>query len=122
MHKLESLEAWTVSRALAINVYKLTLRKPLRSHFGLSEQLRRAALSVPANVAEGYGLGTRAQLIRHLRISLGSAYELRLHLDVATQVGLIPGAAGVGTMRECKHAIGLLVGLLKRLGSKVPAH
>ena len=122
MNRLESLEAWNVSYAVAIKVYRLTLREPLRTHFGLADQLRRAALSVPANVAEGYGLGTRAQLIRHLRISLGSAYELRLHLEVAAHVGLIPGAVGTETLRECSHAIGLLVGLLKRLGSRVPAH
>lgn len=122
MHRLESLEAWKVSRRLATDVYRLTLRQPLRTHFGLAEQIRRAGLSVPANVAEGYGLGTRAQLVRHLRISLGSAYELRLHLEVATELDLVPDGPGNEALDECKRAIGLVVGLLKCLGGKVPGH
>jgi len=70
MHKLSSLEAWTRGRELSRVAYRLTLHGQLARHFGLADQIRRAAASVPANIAEGYALATTPQFIRCLRIAL----------------------------------------------------
>jgi len=96
------------------------MESPLDRHFEFIDQIRRAALSVPANVAEGYALGTKPQLIRHLRIALGSAAELRTHVDVASKLVLIDAAKNKSVIAGCDRSIGLIVGLLRRLGARVP--
>jgi len=64
MHKLGSLEAWNRSRQLSRIAYRLTLDGKLAKHFGLADQIRRAAAAIPANIAEGYALATTPQFIR----------------------------------------------------------
>jgi four helix bundle protein len=120
MHKLYSLKAWTCARDVACRVYRLTLRAPLNRHFGLADQLRRSAISIPANIAEGYGLSTRLQLIRCLRIALGSAYELRCHLEIAHRVGLTKPDDYQAALPDCDMVIRLLIGLLKKFHASVP--
>src|SRR5207244_10015477 len=103
MRRLESLEAWRAARQLAVIAYRLTLEPPLSRHFSLADQIRRAAPSVPANVAEGYGLATRPQFVRCLRIALGSAMELRTHLEIVMDLSLysVMSVADVLT-RRCR--------------------
>jgi four helix bundle protein len=120
MSKLESLDAWKVSRALATSAYRLTLEEPLSRHFGLSDQIRRSAVSIPANIAEGYGLGTPPQLRRMLRIALGSAFELKCHLEIAVELKLVVGTSAMVTVSEADRVISLLIGLLKSVGNRTP--
>jgi len=88
MNKLASLEAWNRGRELSRVAYRLTLEGKLSRHFGLADQIRRAAAAVPANIAEGYALATTPQFIRCLRIALGSATELHTHLELAVEMDL----------------------------------
>jgi len=120
VRNLHSLESFNVGYRLALTVYRLTLRDPLARHFGLADQIRRAAISIPANVAEGYALGTRPQLIRHLRIALGSSAELGVHLDLAADLGLAERDDANKSRQDCTRLVALLIGLLKRLGAQVP--
>ena len=117
MKKLESLDVWKVGRKLSCAVYRLSGTPPLNRHFELRDQIRRAALSIPANLAEGYGLGTRRQLIRCTRIALGSAYELRTHLELAEELHLAPPSDGTEAIELCNRAVALLIGLLRGLES-----
>ena len=77
------LVAWQRGVDLTDVVYRLTSIFPDDERFGLVSQMRRAAVSVPANVAEGYGRGRRAEYIRHLEIARGSLFELQTHVEVA---------------------------------------
>ncbi len=120
MHQLRSLKAWTCARRVARSAYRLTMEPPLKHHFGLADQIRRAAASIPANIAEGYGLGTRPQLIRCLRTALAEAYELQWHIELATYVGLIDRHRARTQYQQGTQVIRLLIGLLKRLDSEVP--
>ncbi len=120
MHQLQSLEAWNTAREVSRCTYRLTLAPQMRRHYGLTDQIRRAAVSIPANIAEGYALGTTPQLIRTLRISLGSAAELHTHLELLSSIALVEGAEVERLMRDTSRLIGLLVGLLKKLGAKTP--
>ncbi len=118
MRQLESLDAWRTAQELAEAAYRLTMTSPLDRHFALIHQIRRAALSIPANMAEGYALSTTEQFIRCLRISLGSAAELRAHLDLVRRLKLAEGQATAQAIDLCTRAISLVVGLLRKLGQR----
>lgn len=119
MRALESLDVWTVGRELAVNASQLTFQPGLARHFALLDQIRRAALSVPANIAEGYALGTRPQLVRHLRIALGSTAELRSPLGIACRLELAPHEACMHAVGLCDRETALLAGFLRRLRAEV---
>jgi four helix bundle protein len=108
-----------------VAAYAITMSPPLSKHFALSDQIRRAAISVPANIAEGYALSTTVQFIRCLRISLGSAAELRSHLDVTKRMNLGDVSALDSSIVLNTRVIAILVGLLRKLskhvGTRVPS-
>jgi four helix bundle protein len=83
------LVAWQLGMDLTAAVYTLVKHLPDDERFGLRTQLTRAAGSVPANIAEGYGLMSKAQFRRHLLIANGSLKEVETHLEVATRVGYL---------------------------------
>jgi four helix bundle protein len=118
MRQLETLEAWKVARKVSADAYRLTLQTPLRRQFVLADQIRRAAVSVPANLAEGYALGTRAQLVRCLRIAYGSTAELSAHLQLTADLQLLESSQVRRVLEDCSRLTGLMVGLLKRYGAK----
>ena len=115
MHRFRALDVWRVARELSLTSYRATMESGFKGHYALADQIRRAAISIPANLAEGYGLGTRAQLTRCARMALGSAYELNVHLELAGELGLITGAAVIHLTHLTTRGISLLIGLLKGL-------
>jgi four helix bundle protein len=118
MRKLESLQAWQTGKALSRAAYGLTLVPPLSRHLGLADQIRRAAVSIPANIAEGYALGTTPQFLRFLKISLGSAKELATHLDLVGEFQLARVDATARAVKLADEEVALLVGLIKALGGR----
>ena len=118
MRKLDSLEAWNCGRQTSRSAYKLTLQPPLSRHFGLSDQIRRASASIPANIAEGYAMGTTPQFIRFLRIALGSATELATHLELAKDLELAARDRLEEAIQLCNREIGLLIGLVFSLARR----
>lgn len=84
------LRVWQRGMAVAEDVYRLTRSYPRDEQFGLTSQTRRAAVSVPANIAEGHGRGTRLSYASFLRIARGSLKELETHLLLAERVGIAP--------------------------------
>src|SRR5512145_822045 len=118
MRKLESLQAWQTGKALSRAAYKLTLKPPLSRHFGLADQIRRAAVSVPANIAEGYALGTTPQFVRFLKISLGSAKELATHLELVGDFRLAETDATSQASALADQEVALLVGLVRSLAGR----
>lgn len=118
MRKLESLQAWTNGRQLARDAYRLTLAAGLKPHYELVDQIRRAALAIPANIVEGYALATRPQFRRCLRIALGSAAELRTHLDLVADLELPGGEDVAGVRATCEREVALLIGLIRSLDTR----
>lgn len=90
MHKYRELHFWQKSKELAIVVYKCTEKFPKEERYGLSSQVRRSAVSIPSNIAEGAGRRSNKEFIRFLNISMGSLYELETQLDIAEEIGILP--------------------------------
>jgi len=89
MIRFEDLDVWQKGCELAISIYKLTSDGKLANDFGLRDQLRRSATSIPSNIAEGKERETVKELIRYLYISKGSAAELKTQLFIAFKVGYL---------------------------------
>ena len=115
MRKLGRLDAWRNAQELSYQAYLLTLSPQLSKHFALIDQIRRAALSVPANIAEGYSLGTTPQFLRGLKIALGSNTELYSHLVVLARLNLLPLDEVRAVIDLCTRVIAMTIGLIRKL-------
>jgi four helix bundle protein len=86
-HSFQDLVVWQKAHAFVLAVYRLTESFPEREKFGLSHQMRRAAVSVPANIAEGFGKRSQAEKARFLNIAEGSLEECRYYLILPHDLG-----------------------------------
>ncbi len=84
-----NLKVWERAHLLTVEIYRATERFPRSEQFGMTSQLRRAAASVPTNIAEDCGRGSRTELARFLQIAMGSASELDYLLLLAQSVGYL---------------------------------
>jgi four helix bundle protein len=91
----ENLEVWQLGRDLVTKVYTLTASLPESETFGLTAQTKRAALSVPANIAEGFGRYHYMDKAKFYLNARGSLYELKSHLLIAQDLGYLEGSQPV---------------------------
>ncbi len=84
----KDLIVWQKGMLLSVEIYKLTERFPQREIYALASQMRRAAVSIPSNIAEGRSRGTVKDFSHFLRISYGSASELETQLDISRRLSL----------------------------------
>ena len=89
MHNYKELEVWRRSYRFALLVYRGTRDWPTEERFGLVSQLRRAAVSIPSNIAEGSSQATTKGFGRYLRTAFGSAAEIDTQLRLATDLGYL---------------------------------
>ena len=89
MHNYKKLNVWVSSISLVKNIYKLTRKFPNEEMFVLTQQLRRAAISIPSNIAEGAGRNSNAQFKNFLQISIGSCYEAETQLIISKELEYI---------------------------------
>jgi len=109
------LEAWRQAMDLVEDCYRITGGFPTDERFGLTSQMRRAAISVPANVAEGSCRRTTAAYINHVSIALGSHAELETCFEIADRLGYISALQKHTFRAECDSVGRLLNGLLRAL-------
>ena len=102
------LIVWQRAMDVAAATYELTRDYPRDEMFGLTSQSRRAASSIPANIAEGYGRASRQAYINFLRIAQGSLKELETHLLLAERVG-IARAGSIQPLLEQSEEIGRML-------------
>ena len=88
-YQFERLNAWQESRKLVVAVYQLLKRFPHEERYALSDQLRRAVISVPSNIAEGNGRMAVKEQIHFLEIAYGSVMEVYCQLQIAVDLGYI---------------------------------
>lgn len=89
MRDFKTLQVWHKAHALVLRLYKVSASFPKDELYGLTSQIRRAAASIPANLAEGCGRDTQTELARFVHIASGSAVELEYHLLFAHDLGFI---------------------------------
>ena len=87
--EIERLNIWKLGVGLAKDVYILTERFPKKEVYGLTDQIRRAAVSVPSNIAEGKGRSSAKDFINFLSVARGSLYELATQLYIAREIGYL---------------------------------
>ena len=114
-----SLKVWEVGMELACQVYRLSREFPKYETYGLSSQMQRAAVSIPANIAEGHAMGTTKDFIRYLGIAQGSLAEWETHLMLATQLEYATRERITPLLDQCTHEARMLRGLRSRLRSQV---
>jgi four helix bundle protein len=100
---------------IAESSYLLTSKFPRDEQFGLTSQIRRAAVSIAANIAEGYGRDQIGNYVQFLRVSLGSARELDTYIVIAIRVGILSAEAAAPLVRECDDVCRMLHGLIRSL-------
>jgi four helix bundle protein len=85
----KDLNVWKKSMNLVVLTYKITSQFPKEELFGLASQMRRAAVSIPSNIAEGHGRNSEKDLVRFLYFALGSASELETQILISQNLGFI---------------------------------
>jgi len=110
------LDVWRTSMALAVDIYTLTKQLPDSERFGLIGQMRRAAVSVPSNIAEGAARGSSAEFARFLMIARGSVAELETQLELAERLDLLSGHAAAGEKLQAVRQ--MLTGLIRKVTNK----
>ena len=123
MHRFSQLKVWSRSHEVVLEVYELTRRFPNDEKYGLSSQLRRAAVSVPANIAEGARRNSNADFARHLNIAAGSASEVDYLVLLATKLGYIDDRRAHHLRIELEEIMRMLDSLrISLLQQPAPAH
>ena len=109
------LVVWQRAVDLVVEVYQLSRRFPTSERFGLTSQVRRAAISVPANIAEGHKRGSRRQYEHFVAIARGSGAELETEITIALRLGLIDSVQAENTLHLCDQVGRMLTRLHERL-------
>ena len=89
MHRFRDLEIWKLSRSFCKDIYEVTSTFPEVEKFGLTNQLRRASVSIPSNIAEGCSRKSNKEFSRFLEISIGSCYEIETQLLISKDLEFI---------------------------------
>ena len=115
MQDFRDLKVWHKAHAAALATYRDTEHFPQGERFGLTSQMRRAAASVPANIAEGCGRASDADFARFLHIAMGSASELEYFLLLARDLQFLETSDYERTIEDVREVKRMLAGLIARI-------
>jgi four helix bundle protein len=113
MGNFKELKVWQQSKDLAVKIYKLTENGAFIKDYGLKDQMRRASISVPSNIAEGDNLDTDKQSVRHFYIARGSIAELRTQLIIGNEIGYLTDNQYYSLEIDCEQISAMLTSLIK---------
>jgi four helix bundle protein len=114
------LKVWQDAMTLAEVCYRLTAQFPRAELFGLTSQVRRAAASIPANIAEGHGRETTGSFVQSLRVSQGSLKELETHLLLSERVGVLAESDLKSALERCDGLGKMVRALIRSLQDRSP--
>ncbi len=118
MNSFEKLVYWQKARQLTKEIYSLTSLFPKEEQYGLSAQIRRAAVSISSNIAEGYGRQYRADYIHFLNVSRGSCYEVMSQLLLCIDLGFIQEQQAKKSQELCEEIGKMLNSAIQSLQNK----
>jgi len=116
--RFEDLECWKRAKSLAVEIYKISNSGKFNQDFGLKDQVRRAAVSIASNIAEGKERETVAEFIRYLYIAKGSAGELKTQLLIAQDIGYVDQECSSDLRMKVESLSAMIGALIKRLKGK----
>jgi four helix bundle protein len=111
----QDLIVWQKAMQIAVDAYQLVERLPKHEEFGLKSQVRRAASSVPANIAEGHGRDHLGDYLHHRSIAKGSLAELETHVLLAIRPGYLAEESTTALPWQCDEVSRMLSGLTAKL-------
>ncbi len=111
-----SLDVWKRAIILVTEIYKMTDNFPNNEIYGLSQQMRRSAVSIPSNIAEGAGRNSTREFLQFLSIAQGSLSELETQIIIGNNLGYIRSVATI--LKELDEISKMLIGLSKSLKRK----
>lgn len=112
MTSYKDLIVWQKSRILVRKIYLLTLKLPKEEIFGITNQIRRAVISIPSNIAEGYDRGSNKEFVRFLKIAKGSAAEVETQLILCIDLGYL-------TLDDIQEVLALHDEIIRMLGTLI---
>jgi four helix bundle protein len=115
MNNFRELTVWKKAHVLVVHIYKISQSFPKEELYGLTSQMRRACVSIPANIAEGCGRGSDADFARFLYIAMGSACELEYHLLLACELEFLEKKVADSVIAELCEVKKMLSGFIKKL-------
>lgn len=114
----KELKVWQRAYRLCLEIYKITKAFPKDEQYNLTAQIRRSAVSIPSNIAEGYGRKTTPDYIRSLYISYGSTCELETQIMLSGDLGYISGEIMTKLQEDFREVERMLKALIKSLENK----
>ena len=114
-----NLKVWQIAMTLVEDVYHLTTTFPVQERFGLTSQLRRAAVSVPSNIGEGKRRKRQKAFAHHLDIALGSQGELEVQLEIAKRVGFLKKKDHMRLQEQTEEVGRMLNGLISSIRNQL---
>ena len=112
------LKVWQKAMDLTVSCYKATQAFPADERFGLTAQIRRAAVSVASNIAEGYGRDSDGSFVQFLRVSQGSLKELETQVIVSERIGVLNSPSAQSLLSAADEIGRMLRGLINSLNNK----
>lgn len=119
MRPHEKLDVWKLSIEMVVNVYEVTKAFPSDERFGLTSQIRRAAVSIPANISEGAARQHDREFVQFLSVAQGSASELETELLIAHRLGYIDREDFDRIYNEINTVARMIIGLSNHIRSRV---
>lgn len=118
LRNFRELKVWQMAKEIAVSIYKITRQFPQEELYGLSSQMRRAAISISSNIAEGFNRFYKKDYQRFLMIALGSCGELESQMEVGTALGYVSKDALSALTEKLNHENRMLRKLHSRMNEK----
>ncbi len=118
MHQFKELKVWKSSRILVKSIYQATSNFPKEELFGITNQIRRSAISISSNIAEGCGRETSNEFVRFLDLANGSVFELESQLILANDLNFLDKSVFDDLISKVNEIQKMLYGLIKSIRNK----